>query len=139
MGLENIQNYMIGIVVMIVIVTSGVLILGDFTAIDSTLDNTNQVGQFNQTLAKADEITTSVTEIENSIKSVDKGVLGWLDALVGSVFNGLQAVGNTLSFMDSAAHETGDIFGIPSEIIGLIILITIIIIGFAIYSAIMRL
>jgi hypothetical protein len=142
MGLDNIQNYMIGIILMIVIVTSGVLIMGDFTIIDTTLDDTNEIGTFSRTLNKSAEITESVGNIETSIDRVtteNTGVLGWLNALVGSVFNGLKAVGGTLSFMDVAAAETGEIFGIPSEILGLIMLITIIIIGFAIYSAIMRL
>jgi hypothetical protein len=133
---------MIGIILMIVIVTSGVLIMGDFTIIDTTLDDTNEIGTFSRTLNKSAEITESVGNIETSIDRVtteNTGVLGWLNALVGSVFNGLKAVGGTLSFMDVAAAETGEIFGIPSEILGLIMLITIIIIGFAIYSAIMRL
>lgn len=142
MALNNIQNYMIGIVIMIVMVTSGVLVFGNFTAVDATLDTTNQIQNFTRTLNKSSEITTSVDSISDSISGVtseNTGALGWLNALVGSVFNGLKAVGGTLSFMDVAARESGQIFGVPQEIIGLLLLITIIIIGFAIYSAIMGL
>ena len=141
MGLDNIQNYMIGIVLMIVMVTSGVLFIGSFNEADTTLGGTTDITYFNQTLNKANEITGSVNEIKQSINDVsvsNTGALGWLNALIGSVFDGLRAIGGTLSFMDVAATESGELFGIPGEIVGLLILISIILIGFGIYAAVMR-
>lgn len=141
MGLESIQKIMIGVVMAIIIITSGVFLLGSFTASDPSIDTANKVGNFSATLDKSVEIKDSVGRIETSINSVSEekaGVLGWLNALVGSVFNGLKSVGNTLSFISVASTQAASIIGIPSFILPLLTLILFIIIGFAIWSAIFK-
>jgi hypothetical protein len=141
MGLENIQKIMIGVVMAIIIITSGVFMIGSFTASDSSIDSANQVGDFNATLDKSVEITTSVNNIQTSIDSVSEekaGVLGWLNALIGSVFNGLKSIGDTLGFISIASTNAANLFGIPSFILPLLVLIIVIIIGFAIWAAIFK-
>ena len=141
-GLENIKSYMIGIVVFIVIITSGVFIIGTFSVSDPTLDNHNDIGQFNNTLNKANEITLTVNSMDQSIKDVSEentgGLLGWLNVLVGTAFKGLKAIGSSLGFVSTAATESASFFGVPTFIVTLCLLIITIIIVFAIWSAIMR-
>lgn len=142
MSLDNIQNYMIGIVLLVIVFTGGIYMFGAFSSYDSTLDSANEVSQFNKSIASANKITDSVNAIDESIQGVssdsNSGVLGWLNVLVGSAFNGLKAIGSSLSFMSTATTEVGAILGIPSFVIPLLLLVVIIIIGFAIWSAIMR-
>ena len=141
MGLEGIQNYMIGIILFIIVISGGVYIIGTFKDSNTSLDTVGEINSFNQSLNKAANITSSVNKLDQQIQSVnsqDVGILGWLNALVGSVYNGLAAIGGTLSFMTIVASETSAIFGIPSFIFPLILLIITVIIGFAIWSAITR-
>jgi hypothetical protein len=141
MGLEGVQNYMIGVILFVVVITSGVFVIGNFYSSDVSIDSGNQIGQFNRSLSKASEVTTSVNELQSGIVNVneeDAGVLGWLNSLVGSIFRGLKAIFGTLSFMNVAADETASLFGMPTFIFPLILLIVTVIIGFAIYSAITK-
>lgn len=141
MGLEAIKGYMIGIILMIVIVTSGVIVMTSFSSKDSSIDNTNQVGYFNSTLNKANNITNSVEELQGSVEDITAekvGVLGWINALVGSVFGGIKTLLITLGFMNTAATESANMFSIPPSIVALLVLITVLIVLFALYEAIMR-
>lgn len=141
MGLEAIKEYMIGIILMIVIVTSGVIVMTSFSSKDSSIDNTNQVGYFNSTLNKANNITNSVEELQGSVEDITAekvGVLGWINALVGSVFGGIKTLLITLGFMNTASTESANMFSIPPSIVALLVLITVLIVLFALYEAIMR-
>lgn len=140
MGLDSLKYLMIAVVFFVVVITGGVLILGDFTAYDSTIDSSNQIDDFNSTLNKANEVTASVNEIENSVDSVASGVgiLGWLNALISSAYNGLQALISSLGFVNVAANDSAKMLGIPQVLVGLILLIIVIIIVFGIYSVITR-
>lgn len=141
MGLDNIKGIMIGTVMFIIIITTGVFMLGSFRTDDSTLDSTNQIDKFNSTLDKTQEITSSVNDIKSSVDSVTQekvGPLGWIEALVGSAYSSLKAIGGTLSFIGVAIEGTAGLFGIPSFILVLLSLIIVILIGFAIWSAIFK-
>ena len=141
MGLENIKSYMIGIILMIVVVTSGVLVLTSFTSVDTTIDTTNQAQLFNKSMNKANEINSSVSNIKSSLNSVTAnkvGALGWLNALIGSVFDGAKTLLNTLGFMDDVTTDSSSMLNIPVTITALIILIFVIIVVFALWEAIMR-
>ena len=141
MGLENIKSYMIWIILMIVVVTSGVLVLTSFTSVDTTIDTTNQAQLFNKSMNKANEINSSVSNIKSSLNSVTAnkvGALGWLNALIGSVFDGAKTLLNTLGFMDDVTTDSSSMLNIPVTITALIILIFVIIVVFALWEAIMR-
>lgn len=142
MGLDDIKSYMIGVIVFVAVISSGVFMFGEFKSLDTSLDSSNELGQFNQSLNKANNITTSVEGIQDSITSVNPdnaGVIGWLNVLVGSAYNGLQAIFGSIDFMSIVADESAEIFGIPTFIISLLLLIIILIIGFGIWAAIFRL
>lgn len=138
MGLEEIKGYMLGIIFMIVLVTGGVIWMGTFSSNDSAIDN-GEINQFNNTLNKAENITSSVNAIDNSIQSVsDKGGLGWFNVIFGSAFNGLKAIGQSLGFVKVAATDAGNMFNAPPAMITLSLLAITVIICFAIWAAIMR-
>lgn len=141
MGLEQLQSYIMGVVLSIIIITSGLMFLSEFRANDTTIDPTNSVNNFNRTLNKADEVTTAVDGMSGSIEdasTTSTGVLGWLNALVGSIFDGLKALFSSFSFISVMATETGEALGVPTIFISLALLIITIIIVFAIWSAITK-
>lgn len=141
MGLEQLQSYITGVILAIIVITGGLLILNDFRSNDTSIDPTNTVNSFNRTLNKANEVNISVSGMSNSIQeasTTNTGVLGWLNALVGSIFDGLKAIFSSFSFVNVAAEETGKELGIPAILTSLALLIITIIIVFAIWSAITK-
>ena len=141
MSLDNLQNYMIGVVLFIVVISGGAFMLGEFYSVQPSLDDAGEIDQFAQSLNKSAEITTAVGGIEDSIQAVgegDAGPLGWIDALIGSAFKGVKALLGTLGFVNVAAGESAGILGIPDFLVGLLVLLVVILIGFAIWAAFLR-
>ena len=142
MALDDLKGYVIGVLLFVVVIIGGVVMLGTWYNGDPTLDTTGDIAQFNQSFAKASDVTNSVDSIKSSmdVNENDAGFLGlgWLNALLGSAFTGLKAIYGSLSFMDVVGTEAGALFGIPASIIALIICIAAIIIIFAIWSAITK-
>jgi hypothetical protein len=138
MGLNDIKGYMIGILLGIVVLTSGILMFGKLSATDVTLDSNNDLGKFNKTLALSQNITTAVEGLD--VTSEKPGVLGWIDTLVHTAFNSMKAIKGSMSFVGVAATESAGVFGLTeiNPIIVLITLVVVIIIGIAIYEAVMR-
>jgi hypothetical protein len=144
MALENIQNYIIGIIIFCIVITGGTFIIGQFYLSDSSIDTSGATKNFSDTMNKATEVTVAVNNVETSITGEggdtvnNAGALGVLNALIGSAFDGLQAIFGSLSFMGVLASDTANIFGIPAIYLSLIALIATVVIAFAIWSAIMR-
>ena len=137
MGLDNIQNYVIGIIIFTIIIGGGAFVLNDFLTSDTAIDPNGAISQFNSSLYKSSEVTTAVDSQGDSL-DVDEGGDNWLNVLLGSTFGGLKTIGATLGFMDSVSNEAGNMLGIPLFIIGLLALIATVIIIFAIYTVITR-
>lgn len=139
MGLDNVKYLLIGIIVCIAVVTGGILTLNSFYNAQPSLDSVGDINQFNATMNKANEINQTVGSISSSINDVgDTGLLGWLNALVGSTFKGLKATGQSVSFLNVMVTDTSRSFGIPSAIVTILLLIIPIILIFAIWSAITK-
>jgi hypothetical protein len=141
MGIGDIKVIFIGVILGIIVLTGGLFIIGNFSASDNTLDNT-QVGPANSILINSTAgIYSSVNSLNSSMNKLTNptsGFFGVFDALISSVTGGLAAIGNTIGFMNVAAYQFAQILHVPTFVIGLIWLIIIVVIVFAIYAAIMR-
>lgn len=143
MALDNIKTYIIGVILGIAIILSGVFMIGSLSASDTSLDTKGDIQQFNRTLALSQNITTGVNNIENQIddvSSTESGALGWINALFVSAFNGLKTIKDSMSFVGVAAEESADVFGVSGikPILAVVLLVITIIILIAIYEAITR-
>lgn len=141
MGLDTIQNYIIGIVLFMIIIGGGTYMFGQFVSVDSTIDTAGDVSRFENNLYLASNVTSAVNQMDSNVQAVtaeDTGVLGWLNALIGSAYEGLRAIGSSIGFMSSAMNEAANMFGIPSFIMGLLGLIILIVLAFAIWIAITK-
>lgn len=142
MALDNIKSYMIGVVLGIAIIMSGVFMIGKFsTSSTTTLDPTGDIAEFNRTLALSENITNSVNNLDSSLIEPEKaGTLGWIDGLFKSAFGGIKAVKNTMGFVGTATTDSARVFGIEEAlpIIAVILLVITIIILIALYEAITR-
>jgi hypothetical protein len=142
MALDDIKNLIIGSILFVVVISGGVIFLGSFSAFDSSIDSVGDVSGFNSTLNKARNVTDAANSIQDSISSVSNnpGILGWFDALFGSIYNGLKAMFGSLSFISTAMVESVAFFGfdIVTPLIVLLGLVIVVVIGFAIWSAITK-
>jgi hypothetical protein len=139
MSLDNLQNMIIGAIIFVVMITGGVAILGVYYASDSTIDPDNQLTSFNKTIASSTTLTSDINKFYNSTAvAEDSGAFGWFDILVHSGYNALKAIGNSVSFINEAMGQMADIFDIPPTYVYLASLITLVIVGFAIWGAIMK-
>lgn len=141
MGIGDIKGIFIGVILGIIVLTSGLFMIGTFSASDTNLDTT-QISTANSVLVNSTAgIYSSVKSLNSSMNKLtnpNSGFFGVFDALISSVTGGLAAIGNTIGFMNVAAYQFALILHVPTFVVGLLWLIIIIIIVFAIYSAIMR-
>jgi len=141
MGLNDVRNYIIGALLFSIVIFSGVLMIGTFNTADSSLDS-SLLDPFNQSLSISDDVTTTVNTLENGIVNADlegnTGPLGWLNTLLGTAWNGLKAISQTLRFIGVAMTQAAEMFGVPEQISGLVVLIPVVIIIFALIVAIIR-
>jgi len=141
MGLDQLQGYITGIILSIVIIAGGILFITNFADANPTLASDGKINDFNETMNKANEVKTAVDSMSGSIENAsttNTGILGWLNALVGSIFDGLKALFISFSFVSTAAEDSAELFKIPPIFMGLLVLILTIIIVFAIWSAITK-
>lgn len=139
MGLSDIKSYMIGLVLFVVLISGGIFTMVSLKASNPTLDS-SRITAFNTTFNKADNITTAVNGIGDSINAAgDKpGALGWFNVLFGSAWQGLKTVFSSLGFVKGLILAVAEVFSVPPAIALLITLIPIIIIVFAIWGAIIQ-
>jgi uncharacterized Tic20 family protein len=140
MALDNLKNYIIGIILAIALILCGVFLVSSFSSNDSSIDTQGDIQQFNRTLALSQNITTSVDSMNEALDVENAGALGWIDAIFRSTFSGLKATKQSTEFVGVATKESAKFFGIERvlPIISVILLIVAIIILIAIYEAITR-
>ncbi len=141
MALDGIKGYMVGVILGIAVIVSGIFMIGSYASSDPSLDSKSDIQQFNRTLALSQNITNSVNTMESSLATTEKsGVLGWINSLFVSAFNGLKTVKTSTAFVGVAAEESADVFGVTEvkPILAIVLLVITIIILIAIYEAITR-
>lgn len=131
--------YILGIIFFMGIILAGFGMMGEFRQSDATFMSDNKTSAFNSTFNRYDELTASVTTIQGSVSTggTSWGVFGVLNALIGSAWNALLLLFNSFGFM-TAVFGGLTLFGIPGWVGALLGLVVIVIIAFAIMSAIFR-
>jgi hypothetical protein len=137
MGLESLKFYLIGIVLSVVIVTGGLYVLGAFYSSSPSLDPSGKINEFDLHFNATTNVTSGINGMSNSINTASTGstgILGWLNAIIQSVFGGVKTLFTSFSFVGVMGNYVAYEFGIPPVMMGLILLIITIIIIFAIWS-----
>lgn len=131
------STYILAIIAFTFVIMAGIGLMGEFRKGDATFMTDAQSKQFNSTFNRYDDLTTSVNNIQSSVDDSgnDWGIWGTIGALTGSAWNALRLLFTSFSFMNSVFAGL-TMFGIPAWVGALGSLVIIIIIAFAIYSAI---
>lgn len=133
------SNYIAGIVIFALIVTSGVFILGRFHA-DNPYTEYGDIEQFNSTFNKAAAINLSVEGLRGNIEDSDPdpGAFGVLNALINTAWQGLRVIFTSFGFMNDVGNGLTSFFGVPAFMVGLVALLAVIMFVFAIWGALFQ-
>ena len=136
----KISDYIVGIVVFMLFITAGVSLLSIYHSADSNFGGT-KFAQFNSSFNRLSELNRTVGGLSsglNATSSTDFGAFGVLNSLINKGWQTLRLIGSSFGFMNSVFASIPSFFGIPSFIVVFISMIIMIIIVFAIWSAIFR-
>ena len=102
--------------------------------------NSSQVDQFNATFDKSSDIIAVSESLKSGVVDADTdfGVLGVLNGLISSAWNSLRLIFTSLGFMNDAFIAVSSIFGVPAWMPALLIAAVVIILLFAIWSAVFQ-
>lgn len=133
------STYILSIIVFTFIILSGTTMMAELRKGDATFMAGEEVAAFNSTFDTYARLDSSISSIQNSVTSsqTDWSLLGTLGALAGSAWNGLVLLFTSLNFM-SIVFAGLSLFGVPSWVGGLMSFAVVVIIAFAIWSAIFR-
>lgn len=136
----KISSYIIGIAIFTFFIASGMYMMMELKASDSTFADDPEFDSFNSTFNQYDDLNTQVDEIETGIVDAEPnwGVFGALNALVETGWQTLKTLFASFSFMNTVFNGLTTIFGVPAYIPGLIIMIVTVVIAFAIFGAIFQ-
>jgi len=137
------RHYIIGIIMFVFFILGVISLITEFDNADANFMDSNDDDdfvKFNRTFNKLDDINESVNNIKDNVidADVDEGTFGVLNSLINSAWNTLKLLFNSLSFMNSVFEGLSEIFGIPSWVSTLLILLVVVVIAFAIYSALFQ-
>lgn len=134
------RHYIIGIIMFTFFIVGGVSLLSIFNDSNPTFTSDDKFTEFNQSFNVLDDVTDQVDSLEGSITEADTdfGLFGVLNALISSAWQALKLLFSSLSFMDNVFGGLASIFGVPTWIPAIVILIITVVLAFAIFSAIFQ-
>jgi hypothetical protein len=136
----TIKSYIIGIVIFTFVIVGGVSMLASMNNSQPGFTNNADFIKFNKTFNKFDTVQSKVSTLESGITDADSdpGTLGFLNAIIGSVWNVLRLIPTSFGFMTGVFTGMTTVFGVPSWIPALIGSLVTILIIFAIYKAVFQ-
>lgn len=132
----KISTYFVGVVMFTFFIVAGISMIAIFNESDSTFIDTAKYNSFNQSVNKYQDVTESLGDIQESVTGAEGG--NELADLIKVAWNTLKSLPTLFSFMTSAYFGLATFFGVPLWIPSLLAGIVIIIIIFAIWSAIFQ-
>lgn len=135
------SNYVYGIILFTLLIVAGVTMLGELNKSDPAILQTEQAQQFNSSFNKLGNVTTKVESIQSNIEDTDAsgwGAFGVLNDLISQAWNTISLLGSGLDFMHSGFQGISTVFGVPSWVPGLLILLVGAAISFAVFGAIFQ-
>lgn len=135
------RHLLIGAIVFVLVIAGGVSMLGLFNDADSSfLAGNEKYVQFNESFNKLEDVTNTTTQLQGSVQNAttDFGLFGVLNSLIATSWNTLTAIFTSFDFFTAIFGGLNVVFEVPLWITGLVGLIIIVILVFAIWSAIFQ-
>lgn len=136
-----IRDLFFGFVLFTLFLVGGVSMMGIFNDSNSEFTSDEKFVEFNRSMNKLGDVTTSVGSLEDKVLAdpeEDRGILGVLGTLIGGAWNALKTLVSSLNFMGDAFKGLSTTFGVPLWMTSLAALLITILIIFALYSALFQ-
>ena len=138
--MDEVKNILIGIVIMMIICTGGIVFLSKIYTTDTSIADSDELKTFNSSFNKLENINAYGNTIKTNLdrKSAESGTLGFFNSIINIVWNTVNSIFSSLDFMTSFfyALATSSYLGIPMWAITSILSIIFIVIGFAIIKVV---
>lgn len=135
------RHYIIGIIIFTFFIVGGIAILTEFNNARPGFVDDEKFTQFNSSFNKMNDLTGAVEDLENTITESDEdqdlGIFGVLDALINTGWNTLKLLFTSFGFME-AIFASLSMFGVPTWVGALLVLMVTVMIAFAIYTAVFQ-
>lgn len=134
------RHYIISIIVFTMVILGGMSIIGELRKTSPSIVDDTSYANFNNTFNKYDTVTSEVEGIQSNIEDSDAepGLFGSLNSLISGAWNTLKLLGSSFGFMGDIFESVGAWFGLPAWVGASVSLLFIVLISFAIYSAIFQ-
>lgn len=135
------SNYVYGIILFTLLIVAGVAMMAELNKSDPDLLADEKSQQFNKSFNQLDAITNKVEGIEADIQDTDSsgwGSFGVLNDLISQAWNTVSLLGSGLSFMHTAFGGVSTVFGVPSWVPAIFVLLVSAMIAFAVFGAIFQ-
>lgn len=128
------RNFIVAMLIFCVFIVGGIFLITDFGINDS------QTGEFNNTFYIVNNITGDIGNIRGSIESSDNdfGAFGVLNGLINSAWTSLKLLFGSYDIAQAVFDDAGKFLGIDATIVLLLGSIVLVIIAFAMWSAIFQ-
>jgi len=141
--MDDIKSIIIGTVIMVIIATCGISLMAQVNSENSVFleGNTLKMTSINNTFNSISTGLDTVAESVNSTltdKGESPGTFGFIDDLFKSVTSTFKTIGTSFGFLRDFIRNLDAWLPIPSWIGGFIVTILVIIIGFALIKAVMK-
>lgn len=140
MGVLEIKDYVVGIILFMIVVVSVIYISQTFVDNDENgYMSQDQLDKFDSLFNKSSDVIEQTNSLKSNVESsnnTDFGTFGVLNALAGSSWQAIKVTTTSWSFMEKILFGLSDMFLIPRWLMSFIYSIILIIIIFSIYDAI---
>lgn len=137
--MDDIKNYIVGVIMFAFVIVGGVTMLGGFFQDDATFGDAQKYQEFNKTFNVLSDVNSNVrsiqTNVEGSAASSGFNIFGVIGSLINSAWSSLKLIISSFSFMTSAFNGLTTFFGVPAFIPAIIGLVVVTVLGFALYKA----
>lgn len=134
------RTYIYGIIGFVFVILAGLTFISPFAEENPAMVSSSKYADFNASFNSFSDVQDELGDIQTSITdaSTDFGTFGVLNALVSTAWQSLKLLFTSLGFMNDAYTGMSSVFGVPTWIPSLIILVVVTMIAFTIWSAIFQ-
>jgi len=141
--MDDVKSIIIGTVIMVIIATAGISLMAEVNNENPIFldNNTAKMTSINNTF---NSVSSGLNEVSNSVNSTlsdegeTTGTFGFVDDLFKSVTSTFKTIGSSFGFLKDFVLNLDGWLPIPSWIGGFLVTILVIIIGFALIKAVMK-
>jgi len=134
------STYIAAIVIFTFFIIGGVAIFSEMNSIDGDYINKSMLEEFNTTFEKYDKVIAQSDTLKAAVSSNTDSItkFGVLDGLINVAWSSIRLVFTSFGFFNDVLEGLSTFFGVPTWIVSLATALIVILLVFAVFSAIFQ-